>query len=362
VPRKVNKETENKIIDLIKGGKSFCQINSETGHTYKVISRVATEAEIYDLMRENNARYKKEVSSRKTATILKQRAEERYRKTDEEHGELIKQMILAGDHMTPILEETNLKLTYFRRYIRWKSPELTNRLLSNSARVNKENRLKAGIKGAEKTKGIPKKQITRDIKEIYCQMLLDGLHLAEIKRRLLPLGFGSEKVKQLGNLYGKPQRANQSGKNNPMYGKQPPAGTGIGVKGWLNILGKRLFFRSSLEMKIFLHLASKGVVFSLSKHRIPYLLGGKERTYCPDYVIGDKVYEIKPRALLETKENKTKFSAAKEYCEKRNLSFGVVTEKTFDLTQYTEQDIMNLIDENVLEIDNKNLNKLKRWL
>jgi len=357
VLKKTNDE-EAAIVDMINKGSPFKVINEFTGFTYKVIKRIAVENNLFERMIENNQSFKR----RRAGITHKIQAAERYRETDKVFGDEIERRIANGEHKVPLIALVGKSQAYFDRFLKWKSQSLVEALRANGQRVNAENRAKASVLGANRTRGVPLKKITEDIEFLYKEMLFEGVHLAEIRRVMLPLGFGCEKVKQMGEIWGKPDRCDQSGENNPMYGKSAPNGSGIGTKGWVNLGNKRHFFRSSLEMRIFLHLYDAGTVFSLSKHRIPYLLDGVKRTYCPDYVVGTIVYEIKPSKLLSTDENKTKFSAAKEYLAKRCLEFQVVTEETFSLRKYEESDIMNMIDNGILEIDEKNLTKLLKWI
>ena len=355
--RKTEKE-EADIRNRIIVGESYKQINESTGFTYKAVKRIAIEGGLFEKMRENNATFKNNILRMR----MKELAKNRYLETDAVLGEEIERKIRSGTHKVPLVNLVGKSQAYFDRFLKWKSQELVEVLKANGERVLSENRLIASKKGADKTRGVPSKEITSCVEKLYKDLLSQNIHMAEIKRKMKPLGYGCKKVEQMAATWGSPSRCDQSGRNNPMYGKAPHKKSGIGVKGWLTLGGKRIFFRSSLEMKIFLLLHAEGEVFSLSRHRIPYILDETERTYCPDYVIANTVYEIKPKALVETKENRAKFSAAEEYCKTRGLSFNIVTETTFNLTKLTEEDIMNLIKEGVLEIDDKNLNKLKRYL
>jgi len=355
--KKTDKE-EATIVDMINRGLPFKVINHSTGFTYKVVKRIAIENNLLEKMKESNQAFKR----RRAGTAHQSKAIQRYEETNRVLGEEIERRIMNGEHKVPLIALVGRTQAYFDRFLKWKSPELVELLKFNGERVNATNRKKASIIASNKTRGVSLKEITPAIELLYKQMLSEGAHLAEMKRVLLPLGFGCLKVKQMGELWGKPDRCDQSGENNPMYGKSPPQGSGIGTKGWLNLGNKRHFFRSSLEMRIFLHLEDSGVTFSLSKHRIPYSLNGVKRTYCPDYVVGTTVYEIKPSKLTNTEENKAKFAAAREHLSKRCLDFQIITEETFSLRKYEKDDIIELIDNGILEIDEKNLTKLIKWI
>lgn len=122
---------------------------------------------------------------------------------------------------------------------------------------------------------------------------------------------------------------------NPMYGMSPGLRSGIGSSGWIVINNEKIFFRSSLQCRIYVYLTFNNVEFNLSKHRIPYIYQGKKRTYCPDIEINSVIYQIKPKSLLSYKLNKVKFIAAQDYCSKFKLKFDVITQRTFDI--YTKQ-------------------------
>jgi hypothetical protein len=67
--------------------------------------------------------------------------------------------------------------------------------------------------------------------------------------------------------------------------------------------------------------------------------------------------------MLEKPQNKAKFLAAKEYCDKFNLSFDLITERTYNLKKVINEDkIDKLIKDQLLMIDNVNLEKLWRNL
>lgn len=292
----------------------------------------------------------------------KKEAISRYKETELVWGKLIEEMIQEGSHMRPILQRTGLKLTYFRRFLNWYSPYLKSVLASNSVKNSRENALKNSIKGAEKTKGKELKPLTTEAHTLFQKLLMEGVHIVEIERRLAELGFGKKKVKQLAALYGHPKRCDQSGENNPMFGRSLGLSAGVGVSGWLYFQGKKIHFRSTLEMKIYLYLLANEVSFEISKHRIPYVLDGKSRTYCPDYVTGTEICEIKPFALIELPENVAKFAAAKQYCAERALTFKVITERTYKLPALTEKEVLEMREKKLLLIEEKNMEKMKRKL
>ena len=103
-------------------------------------------------------------------------------------------------------------------------------------------------------------------------------------------------------------------------------------------LGRELYYRSSYE-KIafeFLDADDQVVVYDAEPFSLEYddtsSSPAQKRRYIPDLLITykdgtRKMVEIKPEYLTEKKKNQAKFSAAREYCSKRNILFEVWTEK-----------------------------------
>ena len=119
---------------------------------------------------------------------------------------------------------------------------------------------------------------------------------------------------------------NATGKNNPMFGKPSPLKSGRGISGsW-----KGVHFRSLLELAFLEHCEQYLGVLPKSAETKEYrLLLESGRHYFPDFVLKDKIYEIKPSRLLNTYENKMKVEAGKAYYGEKFL---VMTE--LDLPNY----------------------------
>lgn len=116
-----------------------------------------------------------------------------------------------------------------------------------------------------------------------------------------------------------------SGKNNPMYGKPSPEGSGRGIKGWY----KDNFFRSLLELSYMIHLDENDVKFvsaETKNYRVKYDYG--RRTYHPDFLLieSGEIIEVKPHRLKTLDINKKKFNAAKK---KYGSKFKILTERDF---------------------------------
>lgn len=127
----------------------------------------------------------------------------------------------------------------------------------------------------------------------------------------------------------KKQSIASSGKNNPMYGKPTPEGSGNGWSGWLD----GIYFRSLLEVSYLYYLIDNDIKFESaekSKHQIKYTVDGNDRTYSPDYyLVEENLYiEVKPESLVNNYLNNIKFEAAKE---KLGNNFMIKTEKTISI-------------------------------
>ena len=130
-----------------------------------------------------------------------------------------------------------------------------------------------------------------------------------------------------------------SGKNNPMYGKSAPRGSGNGISGWY----KGWYFRSLRELSYMINVIEKEghewrSLDNTSDFRIKYLdKDGHERSYCPDFLIDDKiVVEIKPEKLQGIECNSRKKDAALIFCLARNYEYKIIdieidSNKIYDL-------------------------------
>jgi hypothetical protein len=336
--------------------KSMAEIARELLTSRKVVDRLFDKYGIPKRTLKqcaNTKRRKRYWSSDSNPQTVK--ALKKYKELEGEIGSLIEERIYSGEHAASITREFGIGATLLRNFLKWKGSGLPEKIKENGQRVNRENRLKASKLAAEKTKGVPLKAISEEAMNEYKSLVDSGAHLAEIRKVLKKKGYGYKKVNQMREAYGKPvKKMILSGKNNGMFGKKPPKGAGIGLSGYVSLgTGREVFFRSSLEMKVFLYLKDNGVDFNLSEERIPYTYSGGERTYCPDYRVGNEVYEIKPNALIDHRENSAKFFAARIFCEERSLKFKVVTEETYDLSKYSKEYIVGLIKSGEIRITSK---------
>lgn len=291
----------------------------------------------------------------------KNRRLERISEIKDKYGAEIHKMVDDGKTIGEIIDYTNYpkkSVQYFLEY-----ENLYEKTKENWKIRRSQLAVENGKKSANTLKNVHLKPLTDEIKSWFSEQIKLGKFKWEVKTDLeKKFGYGEKKYYQLCKELGTPKTRPNTGKYNSMYGKTPSKKSGIGVKGWVYINGNKLFFRSSLELKIYLHLEENGISFLQSKHRIPYTDGGIEKTYCPDIVIGNIIYEIKPSALSNNELVIKKFNALENYCKKYNLSCNFITENTFCLDKLTLEKIDLLISNKKLIIDEKNYNKLMRYL
>lgn len=114
-----------------------------------------------------------------------------------------------------------------------------------------------------------------------------------------------------------------SGENNPMFGKPSPQGTGNGWKGWY----KDHYFRSLREVMFMIEMDEKGIEWKSGESKdytIPYTINGKPRTYRPDFIAGNILYEIKPIRLHKSPSVVAKKAAADAFCSTRGLEYRLI--------------------------------------
>ena len=113
------------------------------------------------------------------------------------------------------------------------------------------------------------------------------------------------------------------GKNNPMYGKPSPGGSGNGWANWY----KGHHFRSLRELQYFItEVEGKGLSCeSAQKYRIPYKsYDGTDRTYQPDFLVGNSLIEVKPKKLWETPLVKLKKEVGEKFCIENGLEYKLI--------------------------------------
>lgn len=242
--------------------------------------------------------------------------------------------------------------------------------LSDSIKSNNEQKIKSvarknGAKSADTLSGVQLKPFSDEIINWYKSCLSEGMYRMEVMNLLKEkFGYGRKKYNQLVSLYGIPDKNPQTGRQNPMYGKQPGKKSGIGIKSFILYDGKKVYCRSLLELRIFLFLIENDIKFELCKHRINYTLNNKSRTYHPDitFVGTNIIAEIKPSNLIESNLNRIKFDAAREYCKKYKLKFHIIDETTYNINKFDLLTINDYIDRNIVVINSDEYKRLKNNL
>jgi hypothetical protein len=143
--------------------------------------------------------------------------------------------------------------------------------------------------------------------------------------------YGKEKAEIISEKLSEKRK----GSKNPAYGKiykncgiSRCQGTYKGVR-----------FRSSYEISFLIHLENSGTELNCvisEPFSIEYELGGVSRTYTPDFQIGNTLFEIKPKSLLNLDENRLKAEAAIKFCSNKNLDFKIITEENFKVLAIQE--------------------------
>lgn len=135
--------------------------------------------------------------------------------------------------------------------------------------------------------------------------------------------YGKETADEKLIVFKKKQSEINSGKNNRMFGKPSPQGSGNGWSGWY----KGWYFRSLLELSYMIKVIER---FNLpwksaecKEFAIPYInWNGEQRTYFADFVISNKyLVECKPRRLHNTPNVLAKKEGAKLACKKLGLTY-----------------------------------------
>lgn len=97
-------------------------------------------------------------------------------------------------------------------------------------------------------------------------------------------------------------------------------------------LRKRLGYRSGLERRSYLALDAIAEVMDIATEpfMIEYDFNGYKLHYVPDIIVRMFdgtiwLFEVKPQNQVHEPKNQAKFYAAKEFCEKRNMQFGIIT-------------------------------------
>lgn len=159
-----------------------------------------------------------------------------------------------------------------------------------------------------------------------------GKHLpSEKKGKTFIDLYGEEKAVSLKNNLSK----KSSGKNNPMFGKPSPNGSGNGWSGYYN----NYYFRSLLELSFIINVAErfKFDLKSAESIKIRYAVDGRDRNYIPDFIINNKyLVEIKPKKLVNSSSVILKKEAALLYCGEVGLIYKIISPRLIEFPIFRE--------------------------
>ena len=117
------------------------------------------------------------------------------------------------------------------------------------------------------------------------------------------------------------------GKNNPMYGKPTPSGSGSGYSGWY----KDIYFRSFHELSYFVKIIERHDILCESAEKVKWVIKyidekGSDRTYRADFVLNNKyLVEIKPKKMRNLREVLLKEKFAIDFCKEHNLIYKITS-------------------------------------
>jgi hypothetical protein len=91
---------------------------------------------------------------------------------------------------------------------------------------------------------------------------------------------------------------------------------------------KKYKYRSGWELKYMQYLDNNPDILTYDYEclKIPYTYRKKIKTYCPDFIVGNMMIEIKPVYKLTVKKNIAKFAAGREYCKQNGMEYKILTE------------------------------------
>lgn len=171
--------------------------------------------------------------------------------------------------------------------------------------------------------------------------------------------YGIEEANKRNIEWKRKQSLKSKGKNNGMYGKPSPKGSGNGWSGWY----KGWFFRSLMELTYMIDVIEKNNLYwecgENGKHIIIYEdYKGICRTYRPDFIINtNKMIEIKPIKLWNSDNVKRKKIAAEQYCSRCEMTYELINvENIISIDRISE-----LINNNLLIFTDRYMKKFNIW-
>lgn len=356
---KPNAEKRSKIIEQLKSGTfSVHQIAKQNKCKEDTIIAIAKSVE-FDL----ESIFYKRKPDHKCGLFQKEKGNINYELYKKEYESMILSMVYSGATPKDIYSKTNRGQCFFESFMRrYDTDGFLDKKLKENIKQRRNALCLINSLKVQKENLYARKATSEAMVLKFLELKNKGDHAALIKKELKKLGCGHGIYVSLCEKYGKPNRAIQSGKNNGMFGKSPGSTAGRGANGWVFVDGEKFHFRSSLELKIFLTLEHSKIKFTNCAHRIPYTLNGIDRTYSPDFCVGDTVYEIKPTKLLSTEENEVKFKTARAFLQNLHLNFDIKTEKDIDTNLINKKFIFECVENNKIIATPTNLEKIIKWI
>jgi hypothetical protein len=147
----------------------------------------------------------------------------------------------------------------------------------------------------EELESIRRKRISKTMKKIVKSDAHNMKVSASVKKAWKNGKFDTEEYKKKVRE-GYKKRRSYKGKNNPMYGKPAPKGSGFGKGGLRKDIGH--YVRSSWEANVCRICKYVDRYYQYEPKRFDIIVDGEECTYCPDLFFSSKnfYYEIKGHA------------------------------------------------------------------
>lgn len=345
-----NIKNERIILQTVKE-YNFYNIYEKTLKKRFKISKDETKLKLENKLNGTNKRNK----SIKLKKYQKLKRIKRFNNINKNFGELIREEIKNGKSITDICKITKIgpiPITNYLKFYNFFENAKNNGKILNAIKAKnqfKKNAQRLHQNALDRKNALP--ELSNDAKGIYIDGLKNNDFAKDIKLKLKNINQFHNYI-HLKKLYGKTKRTS-------MYGRSPSYLSGRGIFGHLINNGKKILFRSSLELSIFIYLIENNINFSLSKHRISFKYKNTKKTYNPDIIIENNIYEIKPKVLINLSLNKLKFYALKEYCNKFNLKCNYITEETYDIKNILNKNkILNLIKNNLIILNSKQKERL----
>jgi len=159
----------------------------------------------------------------------------------------------------------------------------------------------------------------------------------------------------------KKQSINTSGINNPMYGKTCSNKSGGGWSGRY----KHLFFRSLTELFFILEFEKHNIIDNLKnaetkEYYVKYKYKDKIKTYRPDFVYENCIYEIKSFRFPDTEITLIKHDSAENYFNKIGYNYKVI-KNDFSIYNFVRHTLIRLVKENIVILNELTIKKLIKY-